>query len=303
MFFKKKDRHNKQSKEKKPKIFTINPRKKLVQILWGLLIISFSFAIHKHFTAIDTHTIEEKIIVEQQIRDTNAIENFVREFAKNYYSWEPKEEKIKKRNNNLQSFLTEDLQAINSVMISNNTPTSSSVQDIQIWNIEDESQNIFEVTFSVLQQITESDNKRTINGSYKLSIYVDEKKNLIIIKNPTLTTLPTSSSYQPTPVDADHSLNGDIRQEIDEFLATFFTLYPSASQSEISYYVENNVLPSINKEYTFLELINPVYTQEGDYIRAYVFVKFHDEQTKVDQLSQYEFLLRKDNTWKIIEAN
>ena len=79
LFKKKKDKQKKQPKE--PKVLSLNPRKKLVFSLWILLGMSFSFAVYKHFTAVDTHTIEEHIIVEEKLVDTNSIENFVRNFA------------------------------------------------------------------------------------------------------------------------------------------------------------------------------------------------------------------------------
>ena len=49
-------------KEKKPRVYKVNPRKKVVIVLWVLLGLSFSFAIFKHFTAIDTHTIHVECV-------------------------------------------------------------------------------------------------------------------------------------------------------------------------------------------------------------------------------------------------
>lgn len=60
--------------------------KKVVIVLWVLLGLSFSFAIFKHFTAIDTHTIHETTIIEKEYVDTHHVENFVENFAKVYDS-------------------------------------------------------------------------------------------------------------------------------------------------------------------------------------------------------------------------
>jgi hypothetical protein len=49
-------------------------------------------------------------------------------------------------------------------------------------------------------------------------------------------------------------------EEINSFLETFFKLYPKATDKELAYYVSNNVLPTINKDYVFVELVNPVYS-------------------------------------------
>ena len=88
-------------KEKKPRVYKVNPRKKVVIVLWVLLGLSFSFAIFKHFTAIDTHTIHETTIIEKEYVDTHHVENFVENFAKVYYSWELNDKSIDNRIENL----------------------------------------------------------------------------------------------------------------------------------------------------------------------------------------------------------
>ena len=65
----------------------VGTHKKTVIALWLLLIVSVSFGVYKNFTAIDMHTVHEKEVIEQRIVDTNKIENFVKAFAKCYYSW------------------------------------------------------------------------------------------------------------------------------------------------------------------------------------------------------------------------
>ena len=86
MKFRKNQNKEKQiPKEKKPRVYKVNPHKKVVIALWVLLGLSFSFAIFKHFTAIDTHTIHETTIIEKEYVDTHHVENFVENFAKVYY--------------------------------------------------------------------------------------------------------------------------------------------------------------------------------------------------------------------------
>ena len=44
--------------------------------------------------------------------------------------------------------------------------------------------------------------------------------------------------------------------EINDFLTTFFKLYPTATQKELSYYVTDGILKPIGKDYVFQELVN-----------------------------------------------
>lgn len=41
-------------------------------------------------------------------------------------------------------------------------------------------------------------------------------------------------------------------------LETFFSLYPTATEKELAYYVKGNALQPISGEYVFAELLNPV---------------------------------------------
>ena len=97
MIFKKKDKESKPKKEKKVPVMKVGTHKKTVIALWLVLITSVSFGVYKNFTAIDMHTVHEKEVIEQRIVDTNRIENFVKAFAKSYYSWSNTQESIDKR--------------------------------------------------------------------------------------------------------------------------------------------------------------------------------------------------------------
>ena len=90
-------------------------------------------------------------------------------------------------------------------------------------------------------------------------------------------------------------------QDATTFLETFFKLYPTATEKELAYYVQGNVLEPINGDYPYSELINPIFTQDGENVKVSVFVKFIDNQTKAIQISQFELVLHKDGNWKIVK--
>ena len=96
-------------------------------------------------------------------------------------------------------------------------------------------------------------------------------------------------------------MDADTTADATAFLETFFKLYPNATETELAYYVSGNVLEPINGDYLYSELVNPVFTKDGDNVKVKVAVKFIDNQTKATQVSQYELTLHKDTNWKIIE--
>ena len=289
-------------KEKKPRIHKVNPRKKIVIALWILLGISFSFAVFKHFTAIDTHTIHETKVIEKEYTDTHNVENFVEKFAKVYYSWEQNSFSIDNRTKTLKNYLTEELQALNNDTVRKDIPVSSTLQDFQIWAVKDTGNNIFDVTYSVEQGITEGESKKNVYSSYFVSVYVDTSGNMVIIKNPTITSTPAKSSYQPKMLDSDGTVDSVTTNEINDFLTTFFKLYPTATQKELSYYVADKVLKPVGKEYIFQELVNPIYNRKENQVTVSLAVKYLDPQTKATQVSQFSLTLEKnEDNWKIVK--
>ena len=303
MKFRKNQNKEKQiPKEKKPRIYKVNPHKKVVIALWVLLGLSFSFAIFKHFTAIDTHTIHETTIIEKEYVDTHHVENFVENFAKVYYSWEQSDKSIDNRMESLKGYLTDELQALNVDTVRKDIPVSSSVRGFQIWTVEPTGDNEFNVTYSVDQLITEGENTKTVHSAYIVSVYVDGSGNMVLVKNPTITNIPKKSSYKPKAIESEGTVDSITTNEINEFLTTFFKLYPTATASELSYYVNDGILKPIGKEYIFQELVNPIHNRKDNQVTVSLTVEYIDQQTKATQVSQFDLVLEKNGSnWKIVK--
>ncbi|WP_218667841.1 conjugal transfer protein, partial [Bifidobacterium longum] len=104
----------------------------------------------------------------------------------------------------------------------------------------------------------------------------------------------------PKTPEADASVDADTVNDATAFLETFFKLYPTATEKELAYYVAGNVIEPIGRDYLYSELVNPIFTKNGDNVKVKVAVKFLDNQTKATQVSQYELVLQKDSNWKIV---
>lgn len=124
---------------------------------------------------------------------------------------------------------------------------------------------------------------------------------MIIIQNPTISSLPGKSSYEQKALEADGTVDAATTEEVTEFLETFFKLYPTATEKELAYYVADNVLASVNSEYLYSELINPIMTQDSEHVKVSVSVRYLDQRTKATQISQFKLTLKKDGNWKIVE--
>ena len=287
-------------KEKKIPTLKVGTHKKSVIALWAVLIVSVSFGVYKNFTAIDMHTVHEKETVQLRLNDTNGIENFVKNFCKAYYTWDNSKETLEKRTSSINGYLTEELQVLNADTIRTDIPTSSTVSDVLIWNVEQSGNDEYEVLYEVVQSIKEGDQTRSVRSSYMVTVHVDTKGNMIIVQNPTLAPMMETSDYEPKTVENDSQVDADTVSDATAFLETFFKLYPTATDKELAYYVEENVMEPVQREYQFAEVLNPVFTKDGDNIKVNVSVKYLDNLTKAEQISQYELILHKDSNWKIV---
>lgn len=301
MLFKKKEKESKSKKEKKVPVMKVGTHKKTVIALWLLLIVSVSFGVYKNFTAIDMHTVHEKEVIEQRIVDNNKIENFVKAFAKCYYSWNNSQEAIDARTTKISQYLTKELQDLNVDTVRADIPTSSTATDVKIWDIEQNNTTDFTVTYSVDQTVTEGEKSTQYTSAYTVVVYVDDNEDMVITQNPTISSIPAKSSYEPTMKQSDGTVDAATVSEVTAFLETFFKLYPTATEKELAYYVSGNVLEPVNSEYTFSELVNPVFSKEGEQVKVSVAVKYLDQRTKATQISQFHLVLEKDSNWKIVK--
>lgn len=295
------NRNKNQGKQKKPRVLSIGTRRPVVIALWALLICAFAFAVYKDFTAVDTHTVHETTVVQEEVTDTNAIESFVTNFAKVYYSWEQSADSIERRTENLKYYLTDELQALTADTVRSDVPTASTVQDVQIWSVEEIGDKVYKIVYSVSQNVINGEESSVITSVYEVSMYVDDTGDMVIIQSPTITGKPQKSGYVPKAAEPDGTVSAQESTEITEFLTTFFTLYPAATEQELSYYVSDGVLPVIgNESYVFAGLMNPVFSKSGDTVTANVAAQYLDQRTGMTQVSQFTLHLRQvEGNWKI----
>ena len=171
--FRKKKQMEQSIKEKKVHTVKVGIRKKLVTVLWAVLIVSVGFGIYKNFTAVDRHTTHEKEIIELRLQDTSGIEAFVKQFAKDYYTWNNTKEAMEARTQAINGYLTKELQELNADTIRTDIPTSSTVTDVIVWTIEQSQADTFSVTYEVHQQIKEGEQTTAVKATYTVKVHVD----------------------------------------------------------------------------------------------------------------------------------
>jgi len=261
---------------------------------------------------VDTHHETVKEVVEMKLFDTNSIESYVENFARIYYTWDNTKESIEKRQSEISAYLTEDLQYINDGLVPENTAISSEVDNVQVWQVNECSENEYDVIYQVGQILTEmvgegkkaEEKKTATTAAYKVRVHVDGNGDMVIIQNPTVCNIPKKSAYVPKPKENDSEIDSEAIKGVTDFLYTFFALYPKTTSQELVYYVKDSVLEPVNGNFTFMDVANPVFQKGKDgQVEVYVYVKFYDEVSKVIQVSQYDLVLEKSDNWKIVGVN
>jgi len=328
-------KREKKMKESKVPIIKIGIHRKSVLALWIVLLGSVAFGIYNNVTATDTHTVHETVVIKHEVVDTNRIEAYAKNFIKVYYTWENTEESIKNRVEEMNKYLTTELEKLNASTVLLDIPTSSSVIDVQIWGVTPIEEDVYEVVYTVTQNIVESvfiseqeeteikketdeakktdekketeenvevdEIKEIVESSYSIRIYMDEVGDMIVIKNPTICEVPnTSSIYDIEGALSNGSVSSSERKEITEFLETFFNLYSGMSERELAYYVKDNKLGTIAENYIYSRLVNPVFDKEDNRIKVSVTVEYLDIHTKATQVSQYILIIEEVNSNYVI---
>lgn len=301
--FKNKKVKEQATEHKKIKVYNVNLHKKTVILLWSFLIISFCFAVYKNFTAINIKHEIRTTVLKDRVVDTHSVESFVKEFVKVYYTWQPSQTAIDNRTNAIKNYLTEDLQDLNVDTIRKDIPTSSAVQDVEILSVKIAGKNQFNVQYTVDQLITNAGITKDLVSAYEVGVYCDDSGNMVIMKNPTVTSMPGKAYYKNPDVENDGTVDSNTADDVQQFLTTFFKLYPSATNQELSYYVKDNVLKPISDNYSFAELINPVLKKSGDKIKVSVSVRYLNKVTGASEISQFDLYVEKQNSsnWMIVQ--
>ena len=153
------------------------------------------------------------------------------------------------------------------------------------------------------KQITsqvETTSESRVTSYYTVIVHMDENGGMVITRNPTISGAPEKSGYEPASATSDGTVDSTAQTEIDEFLTSFFKLYPTASETELSYYVKDSVLAPVNTEYEFGGIINPVYSEKDGQVTARFAVSYYDTVTMTTQISQYVLTLEKSETGNYI---
>ncbi|MEL5938200.1 conjugal transfer protein [Tetragenococcus halophilus] len=281
------DQTDKEESKRKVSFSKRRYRQMIVYGGWTLLICSLLFAVYKNFTAVDKETVVKEERIEEKVKNTSGVENFVRNFAQEYFSLMPDSDFQSDRANQLSKYMSENLISLSEDMLKD-IEDEVEVSNVQIWGVEPlDEENKFSVTFTVTQKTKDE----STSSAYVVEVYQDGV-DYVVTRLPHVSTIPTKAEHEEDYLKANDDVVVEEREKAEEFLNTFFKVYPNADENELAFYVKDENMKPIYKNYKFLSIDNLVIdsNEKGDYEVEFI-VKYEDQDTNVVYSNQYRMKL------------
>lgn len=268
-------------------------------MIWGCWLIaaaSLCFGIYKNFTAVDTVTVKETEKITEKVENYSGLESFTENFARIYFTYSLDPVAQENRRQQLAGYMQPSLVELNS----GNTYAAGeiAVQGVQVWEVDsvEGEQDQYEVMFSVA--MVSGDKSET--SAFSMEVHREDQA-YVITKNPTVTSMPNLSEYEEKYLESSDLLSAEDREKVEAFLNTFFGVYPKATDKELAYYVRDEKVNPVGKDYTLLSIDNiSIQTQEEGKYHVACYVTYMDNTIGVGQINQYELFLSPQDSGELI---
>ena len=245
------------------------------------------------------------------IATSEGAQSFSQNFAINYFDWQNSDDGMKNRIERLQPYLANGLDKQASLSFEE-MEWSSSLSKSQVWNIEETGNDSALITLRVehmLKKTTQSDPEKDPAeenaGPYEKYFVVPVKtdgKSFVVHKVPYFI-----AAEEKPEITSESSINEKgklpdtkLQEEISSALNTFFKVYTSGTQEELSYYIKGDQVKTMTGIITFKE-VKDLVIKQGESQQEYevnATVVFQENQSKAQVVYPYELtLVKEENRW------
>jgi hypothetical protein len=275
-------------------------------LFWGLLIytaLSSTIAWSIQFGLIPVEPRRVQATDEQKapVNDTKELA-FAEQFTKEYFLWTiGKEESRKQR---LQSFLISSIDS-QAGLDMKTAQYNSYTQNINAWQVKDRGDGVKEVTVYAETILTnpknQSDQKRV--DRYLVIPIKQAGDSFRVVDFPYLIPPPVARDIAAKePTTTGSPVSGEIANQAENFMQTFWKVYTNGEPQQIAYYFKNKQASSgLTSIQSFVSLDSLVVSQVDETYIVNCNVTLKDMQTGVQQVSHYVFTLVKEtDRWYVI---
>lgn len=269
--------------------------------------------------------VAEQQPVEQTTKEVNlatseGAQSFAQNFADQYFHWQNTDEGKKDRVERLKPYLANGLHE-QAGLAFEGMQWNSSLSKSQVWKVEETGKNTANITLRIqhlLKRTVQTDPKATEEaakaetpakeqqaGPYEKYFVVPIKTDgqaFVVHQIPYFAAAPTKPEIAAnTRMDEANQINDSaIKEQVQSFLHTFFKVYTTGTQDELSYYIQGDSIHSMTGIMTFQQvkdiLITPG-TSSTEY-RVIATAVFQENQSKAQMIYPYELvLLKEEGRW------
>lgn len=234
-------------------------------------------------------------------------QTFAENFAVHYFSWTNTDEEKKKRVERLKPYLAKGLDEQAGLSFEG-MKWNSLLGKSQVWAVEETGKDTALITLRVIHNLTQAGNAKKQAGSYEKYFVVPVKtdgESFVVYKIPYFTASPGQPEITAeTDVEEQGQVNNsELKENITSYLNTFFKVYTTGTQEELSYYVKDDSIKTMKGIMTFIKVENTVIQKGkgGDY-QIYANVAFQEDASKAQVIYPYEITITKeDDRWFVKE--
>jgi hypothetical protein len=252
-------------------------------------------------------------------------QTFAENFATDYFMWENTDEGKKERTERLTPYLAGGLPE-HAGLAFEGMEWNSAFTSSQVWKVEETGSDTANITLHVQHELNKTvhPDQKAIDQAKKEKKPLPEPKEekngpfekyfVVPVKTDGLSYVVYQTPYYvPAPKKPDIAISTQSKKEeevrdsvqqekIHSFLNTFFKVYTTGNQDELSYYIEGDAVQSMSGVLTFQEVKDVLITKgdSQDQYSVYVTVIYVEDQSKAQIVSPYEMnMVKVEDRWLV----
>ncbi|OWA33039.1 hypothetical protein B9G55_23870 [Saccharibacillus sp. O16] len=179
------------------------------------------------------------------------VQTFATNFAYHYFTWGRGDEAIDDREKRLKPYLAAGVDSQAGLNMKN-MKSKAEFMKAQIWKVEDAGPNASKVTLRAQYLVTGGGKETKLN--YLVVPIKSDGQNFVVSDIPYFTQPPKDVELEKASDDLDRTnslRDSRTKEEIKDFLDSFFRVYANGKQEEISYFTKNVEVPGLTGILTF----------------------------------------------------
>ncbi|API91547.1 hypothetical protein J32TS6_31090 [Virgibacillus pantothenticus] len=301
--------------------------KRTAFFIWSLILgmlflatISVLLSLNTRSTLNETNKLvqanEDKEVIEEiPVESAN---EFLSNFIKEYINVSNESEALQERANRLKEYMVFNdtfNDEKNSLYNLDNVNGTRQLESLNLFHIEDEGErSLFQYKVTFKNELQREVEKEVVKGEGKnkkkeieIEIETEEEKNTLLLNIPIVyekglfsvqsvpyfTEVPSLAGnieYEKKEVDLEE-YTGNEKENINEFLNTFFEKYATEPVDEMAYLMDDP--QTLNGSFLFEEIRNLKIYVDGKHYKATMEVVFRDELTNIQQVNPVEMTISK----------